>query len=141
MNRDPLPIAPNHLLCDLWFESDERLKYVSPLRAALIEAARVGGARVCHSHFHQFTPWGVSGYLLLEESHISLHTWVEERYAALDVYGCGAMDHGAIVDCVVERLRPQQVTILGALRGRSRAQIAAIASHLGHLPYPTATVP
>ena len=119
-----------HLLCDLWFEKGDILKYAPPLRAATIEAARAGGAHVLHDHFHQFSPWGVTGFLLLQESHISLHTWVEERYAALDVFGCGSMDHAEIVRLLVERLRPQQVTLLKARRGASRTQIPAIASHL-----------
>jgi S-adenosylmethionine decarboxylase proenzyme len=124
MDHACLPVGHTHLLVDLWFDKNEVLKYVRPLRAALIEAARAGGAQICHSHFHQFSPWGVTGFLLLQESHVSLHTWVEERYAALDVYGCGAMDHLAILRCLVERLEPEQVAIVSARRGRSRARIA-----------------
>ena len=133
MARDPVQVETgdyNHLLVDLWFDQSEVLKHVHPLRAALIEAARAGGARICHSHFHQFSPWGVTGFLLLQESHISLHTWVEKRYAALDVYGCGSMDHLAILRCLVERLEPAQVVVLSARRGRSREKIAVAGTPL-----------
>jgi S-adenosylmethionine decarboxylase proenzyme len=115
----------DHLLCDLWFSEDDQLKYVDPLRTILLEAAEAGGAVVYHVHFHQFLPWGVTGFLLLKESHISLHTWVEERYAALDIFPCGAMDSRAIVQYLVDRLRPRQVNVLQAERGRSEAQIVA----------------
>lgn len=128
---EPSNTGHTHLLCDLWFAENEILKYVAPLRAAVIEAARVGGAHILHSHFHQFSPWGVTGFLLLKESHISLHTWVEERYAALDVFGCGSMDHAAIVRTLVDRLGPEQVTLLDARRGESRPRMVATVSHLG----------
>jgi S-adenosylmethionine decarboxylase len=119
------PPGHTHLLCDLWFEESEILKYVAPLRAAIIEAARAGGAHVLHSHFHQFRPWGVTGFLLLCESHISVHTWVEERYAALDVFGCGSMDHAGIVRILVERLGPEQVTLLNVRRGVQSKLVSA----------------
>jgi S-adenosylmethionine decarboxylase len=109
----------NHLLCDFWFSEEAcgLLKYVDPLQAILTGAAEAGGAHVCHAHFRQFLPWGVTGFLLLEESHISLHTWVEERYAALDVFSCGTVDNDAILQYLTDRLRPQRVDILGAGRG------------------------
>jgi len=116
----------DHLLCDLWFDENELLKYVDPLRTILLEAAEVGRATVYHTHFHQFSPWGVTGFLLLKESHISLHTWVEECYAALDIFPCGAMDSDAIVQHVVERLGPRQVNLFQAERGRSEGQIITV---------------
>lgn len=115
----------DHLLCDFWFDKDELLKYIDPLQTVLIEAAQAGRANVYHTQFHQFSPWGVTGFLLLQESHISLHTWVEERYAALDIFPCGAMDSDAIVQYLVDRLRPRRVNLLRAERGRSRTQITA----------------
>lgn len=121
----------DHLLCDLWFAKDDLLKYVEPLQSILVEAAKAGGAIVYHIHFHQFSPWGVTGFLLLKESHISLHTWVEERYAALDIFPCGAMDSDTIVQHLVERLGPRRVNLLQAERGRSEVQIiTANASHV-----------
>lgn len=115
----------DHLLCDFWFDEPriEALKYVEPLQTWLVEAAQAGRANVYHTHFHQFTPWGVTGFLLLQESHISLHTWVEEHYAALDIFPCGAMDSDAIVHYLVERLRPRRVNLLQAERGRSEREI------------------
>jgi S-adenosylmethionine decarboxylase len=110
----------NHLLCDFWFaeETCELLKYVDPLQAILTEAAKAGGAHVCHAHFRQFLPWGVTGFLLLEESHISLHTWVEGRYAALDVFSCGTVDNDAILQYLTDQLQPRRVDLLGTGRGR-----------------------
>ena len=113
----------DHLLCDLWFDGDDLLKYVDPLRTMLVEAAQAGRANVYYTHFHQFSPWGVTGFLLLRESHISLHTWVEERYSALDIFPCGAMDSNAIVQYLVDRLQPRRVNLLQTELGRSDTQI------------------
>jgi S-adenosylmethionine decarboxylase len=120
----------DHLLCDLWFDEAhiEPLKYVEPLQTWLVEAAQAGRAHVYHTHFHQFTPWGVTGFLLLQESHISLHTWIEEGYAALDIFPCGAMDSDVIVRHLVERLQPRRLNLLRAERGRSEREI--IATHV-----------
>lgn len=121
----------DHLLCDFWFDKDDLLKYVDPLRTILTEAAEAGRAHVYHTHFYQFSPWGVTGFLLLQESHISLHTWVEERYAALDIFPCGAMDSDVIVQYLVDHLQPRQVNLVQAERGRSDTQIATT-----HVRYP-----
>jgi S-adenosylmethionine decarboxylase len=113
-------MAHNHLLCDLWLpeQTCDLLKFVDPLQAILTEAAGAGGAHICHAHFHQFQPWGVTGFLLLEESHISLHTWVEERYAALDIFSCGTVDNDAILQYLTERLQPRRVDLVEMDRGR-----------------------
>jgi S-adenosylmethionine decarboxylase len=116
----------DHLLCDLWFKENEPLKYVDPLRSLLTEAAKAGGAHICHVHFHQFSPWGVTGFLLLQESHISVHTWVEEHYAALDIFHCGAMDGHAVVQHLVEQLHPQRVNLVQAERGRLDTRISTL---------------
>jgi S-adenosylmethionine decarboxylase proenzyme len=119
------PMRHDHLLCDLWFDTGDVLRYVETLRDPLLEAAKDGGAHVIHSHFHQFQPVGVTGFLLLEESHISLHTWVEERYAALDIFPCGSMDSAKILESLGGRLGVREVRLLEALRGSSESGISA----------------
>jgi S-adenosylmethionine decarboxylase len=113
----------DHLLCDLWFDDDEVLRYVETLREPLLAAAKAAGAHVYHSRFHQFRPVGVTGFLLLQESHISLHTWVEERYLALDVFPCGSMDSEKVVVTLVERLQPRKVNVIEARRGEAELGI------------------
>ena len=61
----------------------------------LQEAAVAGGASVIYSHFHPFTGGGVTGVVLLKESHITIHTWPEQNYAALDIFMCGECDVNA----------------------------------------------
>ncbi|MEW5724441.1 MAG: adenosylmethionine decarboxylase [Thermodesulfobacteriota bacterium] len=55
----------------------------------LLEAVRLSGATVIQPFFHQFNPHGVSGIVVIAESHFSVHTWPEYGYCALDVFTCG----------------------------------------------------
>lgn len=59
------------------------------VRSIMVEAAEVAGAIVCEVAFHTFVPQGVSGVVVIAESHLSVHTWPESRYVAIDIYTCG----------------------------------------------------
>ena len=88
--------AGTHLLVDLWNATN--LSDPQHIDEALREAAVTAGATILHSHFHHFTPnGGVSGVVVLAESHISIHTWPERNFAAIDIFMCGACNpHDAI---------------------------------------------
>ena len=91
VERDGMRFAGTHLLVDLW---DAR-NFADPahIDQALREAALAAGATILHSHFHHFSPnGGVSGVVVLAESHISIHTWPERDFAAVDIFMCGACD-------------------------------------------------
>lgn len=60
------------------------------LRQSLLAAATEAGATVLGDSFHQFSPQGVSGVVIIAESHLTIHTWPEYRYAAVDVFTCGS---------------------------------------------------
>ncbi len=67
------------------------LSDVDGIHSMMIEAAKAANATVMQSAFHRFEPQGVSGTVILAESHLSIHTWPEKGYAAMDFYTCG--DH------------------------------------------------
>ena len=79
-----------HLLIDL-YDCDERLlddrEYIETQLHAAAEAA---GARILGALFHRFSPHGVTGVLVVQESHLAVHTWPERRYAAIDLFTCGS---------------------------------------------------
>lgn len=62
---------------------------VAAIEKAMIEAAQNAGATVINSSFHHFSPWGVSGVVVIQESHLAIHTWPEYKYAAVDLFTCG----------------------------------------------------
>jgi S-adenosylmethionine decarboxylase proenzyme len=86
-----------HLLIDLWTPDREVLLGVEPLWSRLLAATRASGAQILHTHAHQFTPQGMSGFILIAESHVSIHTWPQEGYLAMDILSCGHVDPERLV--------------------------------------------
>ena len=83
--------AGTHLLVDV--NDSKNLKDPAVIKQSLERAARDAGATVLHGHFHSFGPGqGISGVLVLAESHISIHTWPDRGFAAIDVFMCGKCD-------------------------------------------------
>jgi S-adenosylmethionine decarboxylase proenzyme len=107
-----------HLLLDFCECRIAVLDDAAVLERALTAAAHAIGARVIGAAFHRFVPHGVTGFLLLEESHISIHTWPERAYAAVDVYTCGEgkPEHAAAL--LREALGAGRVERLDVARGR-----------------------
>ena len=79
-----------HLLLELKECNPQLLDNLDYVRDTLLKAAEGVGAHVVGESFHQFTPQGVTGILSIAESHISIHTWPEYRYAAADIFTCGS---------------------------------------------------
>lgn len=88
-----------HYLID-YYECDAKLlNNVAFIRTSLIEAARLSKATIVNDTFHAFSPQGVSGVVVIAESHISIHTWPELEYASVDVYTCSdKMEPQAAID-------------------------------------------
>ena len=95
-----------HVLYDVWLADGGLLERVGPVQALMEAAARAGGATILHAYFHPFAPCGVTGFLLLAESHLSVHTWPEEQFAAFDIFSCGGMDTARIVEVIRQGLTP-----------------------------------
>lgn len=78
-----------HLLLELFSCREHVLNDVQFIEETLLEAARRGNATIIQSFFHHFSPYGVSGVVVISESHIAIHTWPEHGFAAIDVFTCG----------------------------------------------------
>ncbi len=91
VERNGVRYAGTHLIIDLWGATN--LDDPAHIDTVLRDAAIASGATILHGHFHHFSPnGGVSGVLVLAESHVSIHTWPERDYAALDIFVCGECD-------------------------------------------------
>lgn len=90
-----------HLLLELYECDREFLDQKDSICDALVSAAREAGATVVETVFHRFSPQGVSGVVVIAESHVTVHTWPEQGYAALDVFTCGKTE---IIEKIKERL-------------------------------------
>jgi S-adenosylmethionine decarboxylase proenzyme len=81
-----------HLLLELHGCDAATLADVAAVESALLDAVRAVGATPVHTHLQRFQPQGVSGVIVIAESHLSVHTWPEAGYAAVDLYTCGTGD-------------------------------------------------
>ena len=96
VTKDGLNYAGTHLLVDLW--GARQLSNADLIETALKECIDACGATLLYLHLHCFSEnGGISGVAVLAESHISIHTWPEREYAAIDIFMCGdAQPHKAI---------------------------------------------
>ena len=100
-----LPLG-THLLADLSGVDAAPLRDCAALENLLRQAAIEAGAQVLHGHFHSFgAEAGVTGVLLLAESHISIHTWPECGFAAVDIFMCGAAQPQLALDAIKDALQ------------------------------------
>ena len=119
VEKDGMRFAGTHLLVDLW--GARNLCDPAHIDHALREAAEAAGATILHSHFHHFTPnGGVSGVVVLAESHISIHTWPERDFAAIDLFMCGSCDPRDSIPVIEAAFAPQRTEIDEQRRGRMR---------------------
>ena len=117
VQRDGMVFAGTHLLIDLW--GAENLTDPTHIDAALRDAALESGATILHSHFHHFSPnGGVSGVVVLAESHISIHTWPERGFAAVDIFMCGACDPHRALPILRRAFSPAEIRLDEQRRGR-----------------------
>ena len=79
----------NHILVEFTGCSPEKMNDVALIEKAMVGGASKAGATVINSTFHHFSPFGVSGVVVIQESHLAIHTWPEYGYAAVDLFTCG----------------------------------------------------
>ena len=113
--RKGVHCAGVHLIVDL--HGAVRLDDIDHIEATLRRCVVAAGATLLHIHLHHFQPNGVSGVAVLAESHISIHTWPDARYAALDVFMCGAADPDACIPVLREAFSAKRVGVNEILRG------------------------
>ena len=98
--------------------SPELLDDVAQVRDILLEGARRSGATIIQETFHEFSPQGVSGVIVIAESHVAIHTWPEHGYADIDIFSCGdRVDPWVIQRYLQERFKPGHVNNMELKRG------------------------
>jgi S-adenosylmethionine decarboxylase proenzyme len=109
-----------HLIAELYGCDQEALKDLEGLTSLLWNAAEAMGATPLGKFTHQFPETqGVTVVVVIAESHISIHTWPEYRYAALDIFSCGERaDPWLAYEHVKSRLKPLKADVTSTKRGR-----------------------
>jgi S-adenosylmethionine decarboxylase len=115
--RNGVHCAGVHLIIDL--HGAQRLDDIEHIETTLRRCVEAARATLLHIHLHHFQPNGVSGVAVLAESHISIHTWPDAGYAALDVFMCGVADPDACIPVLREAFSAKRVGVNEILRGHS----------------------
>ena len=107
-----------HLLVELNGCDPKLLNDINIIKDIMLAAANESGVTVLGESFHQFSPQGVSGVILIAESHLSIHTWPEHGYAGADIFTCGTrVQPQKAAEVIIERLKPRTHSIIQMYRG------------------------
>jgi S-adenosylmethionine decarboxylase len=122
--------------CDL-----DAINNLDSVKETLVEAARRAQATIVDVVFHEFNPFGISGVVVIAESHLSIHTWPEYRYAAVDVFSCGdVLQPEVAANYLAEQFGAERMSVVEVQRGTfvnasqpivNRAPVAAAKSAVG----------
>jgi S-adenosylmethionine decarboxylase len=93
----------SQVLLDLYDCEVDRLDDLEWVKTTLVNAAQAAGATIVETVFHKFAPWGISGVVVIAESHLAIHIWPESRYAAVDVFTCGSNDQMDVATAFLTR--------------------------------------
>ena len=107
-----------HILAEIHGCDANVLNDITGVEEIMVKAALTAGAEVREVAFHKFSPQGVSGVVVISESHLAVHTWPEHGYAAVDVFTCGdTVNPWDACNYIVEQFRAQTFTASETLRG------------------------
>lgn len=109
------------ILVEFYDCDSDSINNVMFIESTLLEAARASGATVISHNFHKFSPHGVSGVVVIAESHIAIHSWPEYNYAAVDIFTCGdTIDPWVIQEHLKEAFESKNTSSMEMKRGMFR---------------------
>src|SRR5690349_21165584 len=107
-----------HVIAELWDCDQRMLNDQDAVERIMVNAALESGAEVREVVFHKFTPQGVSGVVVISESHLTIHSFPEHGYASIDVYTCGdRIDPQVASELIAKGLRAGKVESMQLDRG------------------------
>src|SRR5206468_1289745 len=96
----------------------DAINNLEAVKGALVEAAKRAQATIVDVVFHEFNPFGISGVVVIAESHLAIHTWPEYRYAAVDVFSCGdVLQPQVAADYLMEQFGAERASVVEVQRG------------------------
>ncbi len=108
-----------HILVEMYECNPSFLNDVEYIEKSMVEGTRKANATIIQSTFHKFSPHGVSGVIVIAESHVAIHTWPEYKYAAVDIFTCGeTIDPWIIFDYLREKFECTWASRLELKRGQ-----------------------
>ena len=106
------------MLLELFDCDADVINSLEAVKGTLVEAAKRAQATIVDVVFHEFNPFGISGVVVIAESHLSIHTWPEYRYAAVDIFSCGdVLRPDVAANYMVEQFAAERTSIVEMQRG------------------------
>ena len=106
------------LLIELFDCDPDAINNLEAVKGALVEAAKRAHATIVDVVFHEFNPFGISGVVVIAESHLAIHTWPEYRYAAVDIFSCGEILRPEVAaNYLVEQFGAERTSVVEMQRG------------------------
>lgn len=116
-----------HVIAELWGCDADKLNDFRGIERIMVNAALEAGAEVREVAFHKFAPQGVSGVVIISESHLTIHSFPEHGYASIDVYTCGdRIDPNVACDFITSSLGADRVESIELPRGMGPIQLADV---------------
>lgn len=106
-----------HVIAELWQCDFDKLNDMDYIEKTFVDAALKAGAEIREVAFHKFAPQGVSGVVIISESHLTIHSFPEHGYASVDVFTCGDLDPTIAADYIAKALGSQASEVTELSRG------------------------
>jgi len=107
-----------HLLLELKLCNSKVLNDLKKVQEIMVSAAKEAKATIVEISFHKFSPFGISGVVVIAESHISIHTWPEYGYAAIDIFTCGdVLQPETAASLLIDKFQSKDPSIVELKRG------------------------
>lgn len=106
-----------HIIAELWECDFDKLNDMNFIEQTFVDAALKSGAEIREVAFHKFAPQGVSGVVIISESHLTIHSFPEHGYASIDVYTCGDLDPTIAATYIADALNANTREVMELPRG------------------------
>jgi len=108
-------------ILELYGCKKELLNDLAFIEKTILSAAKSANATIIKHFFHQFSPFGISGTVIIAESHVCIHTWPEHNFAAVDIFTCSEkMDNKMICDTLIAKFEAKDSTMNTITRGNMK---------------------
>ncbi|MFC7061562.1 adenosylmethionine decarboxylase [Halobacillus seohaensis] len=113
-----------HVIAELWDCNEDKLNDMNYIEQVFVDAALKAGAEIREVAFHKFAPHGVSGVVIISESHLTIHSFPEHGYASIDVYTCGdRIDPNVAAQFIVDALEAGRNETVEVPRGMGPVEV------------------
>lgn len=106
-----------HIIGELFNCNEFHINDLKKVEDVLVAAAELSKATIIKPFFHKFSPYGITGVVIIAESHLTIHTWPEYGYAAVDFFTCGKHNYRVAMDYITEQLEAEKCVMYQLPRG------------------------